>query len=106
MRILIHDYAGHAFPVQLSRELARNGHQVTHAYAAGLLTPRGALDRRVGDQGGYAVDLAESFPSVAVNLIHKWQCEDVGYVHRARKARKQYLDLVLENGKALSELLS
>jgi len=31
MRLLIHDYAGHPFQVQLSRELARRGHSVTHA---------------------------------------------------------------------------
>jgi len=43
MRLLIHDYAGHPFPVSLSRELARRGHQVTHAFAGNLLTPRGVL---------------------------------------------------------------
>jgi len=43
MRLLIHDYAGHPFPVQLSRELARRGHQVLHLYAGYNQTPRGAL---------------------------------------------------------------
>lgn len=46
MRLLIHDYAGHPFPVQLSRELARRGHAVVHAFAGGLLTPRGNLQRK------------------------------------------------------------
>jgi glycosyltransferase involved in cell wall biosynthesis len=49
MRIVVHDYAGHPFPAQFSRELARRGHKVTHAFAAGLLTPRGVLQRAVGD---------------------------------------------------------
>jgi glycosyltransferase involved in cell wall biosynthesis len=35
--------------VQLSRELARRGHDVTHAFAGGLLSPRGILERKVGD---------------------------------------------------------
>ena len=49
MRILIHDYAGHAFPVDLSRELARRGHEICHAYASNLVTPRGDLARRASD---------------------------------------------------------
>jgi colanic acid biosynthesis glycosyl transferase WcaI len=51
MRILIHDYAGHPFQVQLSRELARRGHSVVHSFAGGLLTPRGSLRRKADDPG-------------------------------------------------------
>ena len=91
-------YRHEAEPLVILEAMSRSRPVIAYA--------RGCISDMIGDQGGYAVDLAESFPSVAVNLIHKWQCEDVGYVHRARKARKQYLDLVLENGKALSELLS
>ncbi len=43
MRIFIHDFAGHPFQIQLSRELARRGHSVTHAYAEGLPGPKGKL---------------------------------------------------------------
>lgn len=49
MRILVHDYAGHAFPIQLSRALAVRGHIVVHCYAANLLTPRGDLAARPND---------------------------------------------------------
>ncbi len=49
MRLLIHDYAGHPFQIQLSRELARRGHSVVHAFAGGLLTPRGNLQRQPDD---------------------------------------------------------
>jgi glycosyltransferase involved in cell wall biosynthesis len=49
MRILIHDYAGHAFPVSLSRALARRGHTVAHVFASQLQTPRGDLRGREGD---------------------------------------------------------
>ena len=51
MRLLIHDYAGHPFQAQLSRELARRGHSVIHAYAGGLLTPRGSLRKKADDPG-------------------------------------------------------
>lgn len=53
MKILVHDYAGHPFQVQLSRELARRGHEVRHAYAGALQTPRGELQRRDDDPQGF-----------------------------------------------------
>lgn len=43
MKILIHDYAGHPFQTQLSHELARRGHSVTHAYFAGDKGPKGTM---------------------------------------------------------------
>ncbi|QJE98533.1 glycosyltransferase family 4 protein [Luteolibacter luteus] len=49
MKILVHDYAGHAFPPSLSRALAARGHQVVHAFASSLQTPRGELQRIEGD---------------------------------------------------------
>jgi glycosyltransferase involved in cell wall biosynthesis len=49
MRYLIHDFAGHPFQVQLSRELARRGHNVVHVYAAGLNGPKGRLSASVVD---------------------------------------------------------
>jgi len=51
MKLFVHDYAGHPFQVQLSRELARRGHVVVHGYAAGLQTPRGEVGVKVGDAG-------------------------------------------------------
>jgi colanic acid biosynthesis glycosyl transferase WcaI len=55
VRLLIHDYVGHPFQVQLSRELARRGHSVVHAYASGLLTPRGNLRRKSDDPTTFEV---------------------------------------------------
>jgi glycosyltransferase involved in cell wall biosynthesis len=43
LRILIHDFAGHPFQVQLSRELALRGHSVLHLAAGGLPGPKGPL---------------------------------------------------------------
>jgi len=43
MKILVHDFAGHPFQFQLSRELARRGHDVMHAYFADLPGPKGKL---------------------------------------------------------------
>lgn len=49
MRLLIHDFAGHPFQVQLSRELASRGHHVTHVYPLGLQGPKGRLERCESD---------------------------------------------------------
>lgn len=44
MKILIHDYAGHPFQVDLSKKLARKGHEVVHAYFAGDAGPKGNMN--------------------------------------------------------------
>ncbi len=49
MRILVHDYAGHPFQAQLSRELARRGHSVVHAYYLTVGKRNGAVERLDGD---------------------------------------------------------
>ncbi len=42
MRIFLNDYGGYPFPVELSEELARRGHDVEHAYCPSLAgTPQG-----------------------------------------------------------------
>jgi colanic acid biosynthesis glycosyl transferase WcaI len=43
LRIVLTDYSGHPFQVQLSRELARRGHDVLHLHFADFLTPKGRL---------------------------------------------------------------
>jgi colanic acid biosynthesis glycosyl transferase WcaI len=55
VRILVHDYAGHPFQVQLSRTLAARGHQVLHAYCGSTHTPRGSLTKRPDDPEGFNV---------------------------------------------------
>jgi colanic acid biosynthesis glycosyl transferase WcaI len=49
MRYLIHDFAGHPFQVQLSRELALRGNDVIHVYPIGLAGPKGRLERSEAD---------------------------------------------------------
>jgi glycosyltransferase involved in cell wall biosynthesis len=51
MRYLVHDFAGHSFGIQLSRELVRRGNDVTHAYAVGLEGPKGQLESSASGTG-------------------------------------------------------
>ncbi len=44
MKILVHDHSGHPFQAELSRELARRGHDVMHSYVAGYVSGKGRLE--------------------------------------------------------------
>src|SRR5215213_6966407 len=64
VRILLHDYSGHPFQVQLSRELARRDHEVHHLHCPSYTTGKGALAVRPDDPPGFSVepvDLGEPF---------------------------------------------
>jgi glycosyltransferase involved in cell wall biosynthesis len=43
MRVTVHDYSGHPFQVQLSRELAGRGHSVLHEFSTQYVTGHGKL---------------------------------------------------------------
>ena len=56
MRIIVHDFAGHPFQVELSRSLARRGHQVLHLYSGSIVTPQGALAKRPEDPDTFQIE--------------------------------------------------
>lgn len=49
MRLNLHDFSGHPFQAQLSRSLARRGHEVVHSYSAQYITGHGRLSVDTGD---------------------------------------------------------
>jgi putative colanic acid biosynthesis glycosyltransferase WcaI len=51
MRILVNDYAGHPFELQLSRELSRRGHVVLHTYFAAIQGPKGRVNNASDSSG-------------------------------------------------------
>jgi colanic acid biosynthesis glycosyl transferase WcaI len=76
MRVVVHDYAGHPFQVELSRELARRGHEVLHLFSGSITTPRGTLTRRPDDPAGFSVDaisLGTRIPRE--HLLTRWRLE-------------------------------
>src|ERR1700677_4520448 len=79
MKILVHDYAGHPFQTSLSRELARRGHDVLHAFFAGDKGPKGAL--RLGEGDG------ENLRFEPLNISQKY---DKGSFVRRRYADISY----------------
>lgn len=55
MRALVHDSSGHPFQIELSRELARRGHDVRHVYCSSFLSPRGSVESLAGDPENFAI---------------------------------------------------
>lgn len=55
-RIAVHDYCGHPFQFELSRELARRGHDVRHFFFAEDAGPKGATQRAPDDPDSFSVE--------------------------------------------------
>ncbi len=57
MRILVNDFSGGAYEIELSRELARRGHSVRHVFFAdNLSTTKGETWRREDDPPSFAIE--------------------------------------------------
>ena len=55
-RIAVHDYCGHPFQFELSREFARRGHEVRHFFFPEDAGPKGATRRSPDDPAGFSVE--------------------------------------------------
>jgi glycosyltransferase involved in cell wall biosynthesis len=81
LRILVHDLSGHPFQIQLSRELARRGHEVLHLYFESFPSPRGNVCRTASDPPNFTIEgLRFSHPFDKQNLIRR-------RIHEARYGR-------------------
>jgi putative colanic acid biosynthesis glycosyltransferase WcaI len=96
LRILVHDYAGHPFPVQLSRELARRGHVVLHLHCPSYRTGKGALETRPDDPGGFACEGVELAATLEKYSLWKRPLQELEYARPLiRRTRRFRPDLVL-----------
>ena len=73
MRILIHDFGGYAFPLQLSRQLVERGHEVCHAYCASLTTTPPGVAPSDSDFALKGLHTAKPFDKY--NFVRRWQQE-------------------------------
>lgn len=55
LRLVVHDFSGHPFQVQLSRELARRCHVVDHQYCPSYVSGHGDMRRRSTDPGSLSI---------------------------------------------------
>ncbi len=88
MRIVISDYSGHPFQVELSRSLAARGHQVLHLHFAEFPTPKGKLSVLPGDPKNFhaeSISTGQRFDKG--NFLRRWFVETkVGNLFAARAA--------------------
>jgi len=84
MRILINDYSGHPFQVELSRELARRGHDVLHIYSADFVTPKGDLLRHADDPATFAVEAVSTGKTFSKYNLLKRRKQDYAYAALVR----------------------
>ena len=62
LRVLIHDFAGHPFQIDLSRALAARGHVVQHVYCGSYTSGKGRFDARgVANLSVVPIPAGESF---------------------------------------------
>lgn len=90
MKIIVHDYAGHPFQVQLSRALARRGHQVLHLYSASTPNAHGSVSKLAGDPDSfncYGVYISQPFQKYS---LLKRRFQEVEYGKLVRKEVERY----------------
>jgi len=93
MKILINDFAGHPFQLQLSRALAGAGNQVIHTYFGANNTPKGRVSGCVSNLE--IVDLAISRPFRKHSLLSR-RSADVEYGRALSKVIREFQpDIVL-----------
>jgi glycosyltransferase involved in cell wall biosynthesis len=74
--LMVHDYAGHPFTAELSRELARNGYIVHHVFFAGDKGPKGRNLRAADDPDlltFYAINIDRNYSKT--NLFARRSCD-------------------------------
>lgn len=109
MRLYVHDYAGHAFAVELSRELARRGHTVRHGYSSTNMTPQGALARRATDAPTFQPDpietgAVEKRSRSLFGLVARRRAEQTYGLAAAERVRAFRPDVVLAGNTPLDAL--
>ena len=93
MRILVHDYSGHPFQAQLSRELARRGHDVVHSTCTAYVSGKGNLAGEV--PGLRFVTIGDSTALRKEAYFHRLRQETLLGLELARQVRRERPDVAL-----------
>ncbi len=96
-RVIVHDFSGHPFQVQLARELARRGYDTTHLFCPSFQTPRG----KVGESESEGDPKFKSVPVTLWRPFAKYSggqrlLQELEYgIRAARAVAKEKPDVVL-----------
>ncbi|MEM8487977.1 MAG: glycosyltransferase family 4 protein [Bacteroidota bacterium] len=76
MRILVHDFGGYAFPVQLSEALHTRGYEVVHMYCDSHQTTPPGVTEAANSNAGFRIEaISLPTPLNKYNLVKRWQQE-------------------------------
>jgi colanic acid biosynthesis glycosyl transferase WcaI len=97
MRILVHDFGGYPYPIQLSRSLARRGHEVLHAYCGSLTTtPGGNFSYRDDDPPAFRISRIDlSRPLNKFSFVTRWRQENAYGRLAAQELTRFHPDVVI-----------
>ena len=93
--VLVNDYAGHPFQIDLSNELARRGHAVTHAFCNTNVTPRGALGQ--SERGPSIVGISTGQGFDKYNIVKRLGAELRYGLKSVRLMRKAQPDVCINS---------
>lgn len=98
MRIAIHDYAGHPFVFELSRELARRGHEVGHFYFAEDIGPKGPSETTPDDPPTFSIHPLSIKAAYSKSNFLQRRRGDILYGEAAASAIKLFRPQVVISG--------
>ena len=76
MNVVVHDFSGHPFQLQLSRRLAGIGHRVHHLYCGSLVGARGDVAKRSSDPAHLSIlPVTTGRPVAKANLARRFADE-------------------------------
>jgi len=105
LRIVIADYSGHPFQVQLSRELARRGHSVLHLHFAEFQTPKGRLTLGPDDPETLSIEAISIGKKFAKHSFIKRRSQEIDVGKRfARRIAEFQPDVVVGSNLPLDSL--
>jgi colanic acid biosynthesis glycosyl transferase WcaI len=101
VRILVHDYSGHPFQVELSRALAESA-TVLHLTCPSFLTPKGPVTRQADEPRGFEVDQVALGSTFLKYSLLRRPVQEIRYARRlVRRARRFGPDVVLSSNTPL-----
>lgn len=103
LKIVVNDYAGHPFQIQLARKLADEGHEVEFLYCGTNVTPHGDLSSVTHRLSVTAVSTGSTFEKYAIGK-RAWQELRYGFTS-ARLQHKAAVDVILTSNVPVLALL-
>jgi colanic acid biosynthesis glycosyl transferase WcaI len=79
MRILLHDFSGHPFQIQLSKSLAARGHSVSHRYCGSLVGPQGAVVKGREDPSTFDISPVSIGEKLERHSLVKRRLQEIKY---------------------------